>query len=210
MKIVQLNLSKLCCCFTFLISLLKRAMCFVKGHKRTNSDSAITINGDSRLPVSSSGNAENELDWDDWGDGAPISIKIDPTNQIPANQDQQEMDYFSDMVPSFKKPKVIRKKIVDQNAPAPTNHSSLSSRLAVNASVIMPENPELSNWDDSNENAWDEESSNDLLWEADQVLRQQKQAEREQRIAEHQRRKTEKEMQRESRREGNRLAVKLK
>ncbi|XP_033126080.1 receptor-binding cancer antigen expressed on SiSo cells-like [Anneissia japonica] len=206
MKIVQLNLSRLCCCFTFLISLLKRAMCFVSGHKRTNSDPGIPVNTDTLSKN------EIDLDWDDWGDGSPISIKIDPTIQKPTNQneEEEEIDYFSGMVPSFKKPKIIRKKMVDQSIEVAPNHSAFSNRLSVNSSVVLPENPELSNWDDSNENAWDEESSNDLVWEADQVIKQQKQAEREQRLAEHQRRKHEKEMQRESRREASRLAVKLK
>ena len=66
----------------------------------------------------------------------------------------------------------------------------------------------MGNWDES-ENAWGDELTEDLSWEADAAIREKRRMERERKIAEHQRKKMEKETMRNAKHNAPFSAVKL-
>ena len=69
----------------------------------------------------------------------------------------------------------------------------------------------MSAWDDGADGTWEDEAAAvDLTWDADRVIKEKKQAERDKRAAEQHRKKQEREAQRSQRKEGSKLAVKLK
>lgn len=172
-----------------------------------------------------------DLDWDDWGDGAPVSIRIDPTNPtdgaqqhnapaapphgpgVPVDQEEEEeqarVDYFADMMPSYKKPATIRKKTPHQMISGPSSLTQgLSNRLTLGVDETALLTDELGAWTEDS-NAWEEETGDDLAWEAEQVIREKKLAERERRAAEQRRKKMEKDSQRVAKKD-TKLATKLK
>ena len=59
----------------------------------------------------------------------------------------------------------------------------------------MLQEPDLGTWDDGG-NAWEEDIGEDLMTEADLVIREKRRQERERRLADHQRKKMDKDSQR--------------
>lgn len=115
-------------------------------------------------------------------------------NQHRQQQQQQpepEPDFFGDMTPTVKKQTkiLIRKKEED----SPT--SAFSNRLSVMSDVPMVTS-ELEAWEEEN-NAWDnEEVSEDLTWQAEEAIKENRRKERAQRVAQNQRRKQQREQER--------------
>ncbi len=74
--------------------------------------------------------------------------------------------------------------------------------------IFQQDGDELGVWEES-ENAWGEEATEDLSWEADSAIREKRRLERQYRHAEQQRKKMEKEAMRSMRKDGQFSAVKL-
>lgn len=154
-------------------------------------------------------------EWSSWDEEAPTVVLIEGGNGTVTQQqnpsESDEPDYFKDMAPTIRKTqKIIIKKREPLNFGLPDGNLGISSRLAATQDIAFSqpsaELGDIDNWP-QNSNAWEEEG--DVSWEAEEVLRQQKMAEREKRIAEQQRRKLEKEVQRQLKKEQNKIGVKL-
>ncbi|XP_063959909.1 receptor-binding cancer antigen expressed on SiSo cells-like [Lytechinus pictus] len=226
----------LCSCLASLFSFIKRTV--FRFRRRRSSDPGLpttkpsgtlgpSINGSGAQNYSNTSQINNsgvDLDWDDWGDGSTMSIKIDPTTPTVASSNQtapslgnpddgeeeQQVDYFADMTPSYKKPATIRKKTPHQMIPGPSSLTQgLSNRLSLGMDETALLTDELGTWTE-NDNGWEEEAGDDLAWEAEQVIREKKLAERERRAAEQRRKKMEKEVQRNTKKDMSKLATKLK
>lgn len=82
-----------------------------------------------------------------------------------------------------------------------------ANKFAMSAGdVPLSAGPELGTWDDR-QTGWDEEGDEDLSWQAEAAIKEQKRSERRERNLEQQRKKQEREM---SKRDGTFSAVRLK
>ncbi|XP_070551994.1 receptor-binding cancer antigen expressed on SiSo cells-like [Ptychodera flava] len=225
MKVFHFNPLRICNIFTFIMGLFKRAMCFIK--QRRNSDSLPVSMNSIQMPLTSDsskqdvpGNEPAELqDWDDWGSGGgPTSIRVDPghhsghhpghhhANHQQTAEEEPEIDFFTDMAPRIKKPVMIRKKVETTDNTAP----GMSNRLAMDSEIITPASGELGTWDESEANAWEDETINSVsTWEVEQAIKEKRNQERERRALEQQRKKMEREAQRMMKKESGKLAMKL-
>jgi hypothetical protein len=153
---------------------------------------------------------EVELEsWDSWGaeDQSSIASNSNQHGLLHASyqnshhlgqqdEPEPEIDFFQDMVPTMRTTKIrIKKKRDDHFTP-----SGLSNRLAMTSEVPLMDG-ELGTWEDQ-ENAWGEEVSEDLSWEAEAAIKEKKRLERERRQAEQLRKKQEKEQLRTGRKDG--------
>lgn len=164
--------------------------------------------------------------WDSWGVNQQTDLEqVSSSNQnlignhsysnhsnqhhrTQSNKDgdnEQDADFFQDMVPKVKKPvKILIRKKEDTE-----QTGTLSSRLAM--SPVIPQvvdGEELGHWDES-ESAWSSEAMEDLSWQAENTLKETKQKERLRRQAEQQQKKLQKERERKQRRDAQFTAVKL-
>ncbi|XP_072166385.1 receptor-binding cancer antigen expressed on SiSo cells-like [Diadema setosum] len=236
----------LCSCLASIFSFIKRTLFRFRRRRlsdpglptketgRSGTAPSASVNGarnQSAFGHSQADNSGVDLDWDDWGDGAPMSIKIEPTaptvgahpatahgaigppqGHDPTDEGEEEpaVDYFADMMPSFKKAATIRKKTPQQLISGPSSLTQgLSNRLTMGVDETAVLTDELGAWTESS-SAWEDETEDDLAWEAEQVIREKKMAEREKRAAEQRRKKMEKEMQRMTKKDAGKLATKLK
>ncbi|XP_038062850.1 receptor-binding cancer antigen expressed on SiSo cells-like [Patiria miniata] len=226
----------LCTFFVAVLGFLKRIL-FSRFHRRNKSDTDLPMLTGTISTPAAAGNSLDErnvdiADWDDWDyAGAPTGIIIEPNNPhtgpgttpmgaapmggasvgggVTADSDDvPEMDYFSDMAPTLKKTVLIRKK---DRTRAGLPNSGMSNRLSMNVDITPIASSELSTWDEDNDGTWEDETSAvDLSWDADRVIKEKKQAERDRRSAEQHRKKMEREQQRAMKKDGGKLAVKLK
>lgn len=229
MALPRFRLLRFCTCLSAIFALLKRLVCRSGRGRKLSGDSVILpTTVDFSLPKT------DLQEWSSWDDDAPTSVCIDngggtgnggagggglglgpaallPTTAVNAGiaGDIIEPDFFSDMTPTIRKTqKIIVKK--KQDFIGLSGSSTLSSRLVASQdqSFLPPtsELGELDTWPEGR-NAWEEEG--DASWEADEVLRQQRQMERERRTAEQLRKKVEKDILRAQRKEHGKIAVKL-
>ncbi|XP_022109549.1 receptor-binding cancer antigen expressed on SiSo cells-like [Acanthaster planci] len=222
----------ICSFIAAVLGFLKRIL-FGRFHRRNRSDTnlptlASNISTPAAADNSLSERNEDIADWDDWDyAGAPTDIIIEPNNPSigptaaeggalapvgggvsPHDDDIPEMDYFSDMAPTLKKTVLIRKK---DRSRAGLPNSGVSNRLSMNVDITPVASSELSAWDDEMDGTWEDEASAlDLSRDADRVIKEKKQAERDRRAAEQHRKKMEREAQRAFKKDGGKLAVKLK
>ncbi|XP_077985082.1 uncharacterized protein LOC144439722 [Glandiceps talaboti] len=209
MKVIRFNPLSVCKIFTVIIGLFKRALCFIQ-RRRRNSDSLPLSMNSIQVPLTDNstkhdipGNEPAELqDWNDWGTGeGPTSIKVDG-----GQEDEPEMDFFTDMTPKIKKPVLIRKKVATDNNTTP----GMSNRLTMDADIVTQSTGELGTWDEAEGNAWEDEATGNIsTWEVEQAIKENKLQERERRAMEQQRKKMEREAQRASRKDGTKLAMKM-
>uniref|UniRef100_S4RD69 Estrogen receptor binding site associated antigen 9 n=1 Tax=Petromyzon marinus TaxID=7757 RepID=S4RD69_PETMA len=213
MALPRFRLLRLCTCLSAIFALLKRLVCRSGRGRKLSGDSVILpTTVDFSLPKVQT----DVQEWSSWDDDAPTSVCIDNgggatavTNNAAIVGDIMEPDFFSDMTPTIRKTqKIIVKK--KQDFIGLSGSSTLSSRLVASQdqSFLPPtsELGELDTWPEGR-NAWEEEG--DASWEADEVLRQQRQMERERRTAEQLRKKVEKDILRAQRKEHGKIAVKL-
>ncbi|CAG5124483.1 unnamed protein product [Candidula unifasciata] len=126
--------------------------------------------------------------------------KVDTQNV----QMDPEINFFEDMTPQVKRqPKIlIRKK--DSSQPS---GGSLSNRLAVLSDVPFS-NSELEAWEEQ-ANAWDTEvASDDLIWQAEEAIKETRRKERMERHMEQQKKKQKKDEMR-GMKSGSLLATKI-
>nr|XP_033788945.1 receptor-binding cancer antigen expressed on SiSo cells [Geotrypetes seraphini]XP_033788946.1 receptor-binding cancer antigen expressed on SiSo cells [Geotrypetes seraphini] len=212
MAIAQFRLFKICTCLASVISFIKRLICR-SGRGRKLSGDQITL--PTTVDYSSVPKQADVEDWNSWDEEAPTSVKIEGGNGNMATQNNletDELDFFKDMAPTIRKTqKIIVKKREPLSFAIPDGNAVFSGRLAATTADVpfihqSAELGDLETWQE-NANAWEEEA--DAAWQAEEVLRQQKLVEREKRTAEQQRKKIEKEVQRQMKKEQNKIGVKL-
>ncbi|KAJ1193637.1 hypothetical protein NDU88_002933 [Pleurodeles waltl] len=209
MAIAQFRLFKICTCIASLCSFFKRLICRT-GRGRKLSGDQITL--PTTVDYSSVPKQAEVEDWSSWDEDGPTSVKVEGGNGNALSQmDEDEPDYFRDMMPTIRKTqKIVIKKREPLNFAVPDGNTLFSSRLAAPTLDIpfMNQSPELGDletWQE-NTNAWEEE---DDALQTEEVFRQQKIAEREKRTAEQQRKKMEKEAQRLMKKDQSKIGVKL-
>ncbi|XP_044150436.1 receptor-binding cancer antigen expressed on SiSo cells [Bufo gargarizans] len=200
MAVTQFRLFKICTCLASILAFFKRLICR-SGRGRKLSGDQITL----PTTVDFSSVPKQVEEWSSWDDEVPTSVKIEGGNE---SSEEEEPDYFKDMAPTIRKTqKIIVKKREPINYSIPDGSLGFSSRLAATQDISFVQSAELGDletWQE-NSNAWEE----DAAWQAEEVLRQQKMADREKRTAEQQRKKMEKDVQRQMKKEQNKIGVKL-
>jgi len=145
-------------------------------------------------------NSELKSQWDSWPEvNSPNHLNcqvartdLDSESQINQAEDENQEDFFKDMVPQIRKQKkiLVRNNISDEQETCPPNRLGMDpSGILISSELgVIDDNP--SNWEDS--------ENSEQLWDPDALIREKKRAEQEKRRAEHQRRKLEKENRRSS------------
>ncbi|KAM6186731.1 receptor-binding cancer antigen expressed on SiSo cells-like [Rhynchocyon petersi] len=177
MAITQFWLFKVCTCLATVFSFLKRLICRL-GKGRKLSGDQITL--PSTVDYSSVPKQTDVEEWSSWDEDAPTSVKIEGGNGsmlTPQNAvEQLEPYYFKDMTPNIRKTqKIIIKKRESLNFGIPDGNTGFPSRLAATQDMrFIHQSPELGDLDTWQEdtNAWEEEE--DVAWQAEEGLRQQK------------------------------------
>lgn len=213
MKVVWNIIKKILSIFGLILSPLKRLIC---RRKRKNSDTILPLvnHYPSVENLSSNGinhQVQEELgSWDTWEDESAKVRSVQQYRQQQLQQqtsqeDEPEMDYFSDMTPKLKKQKKVFIKKKDDSV----NTQSISSKLApMDIPMSLQTGSELGSWDDDG-NAWEAEEEDDLSWEADNVIREKRRQERQQRHLDQQRKKQERDLKHKHSQHGHLNAVKL-
>ncbi|XP_060069992.1 receptor-binding cancer antigen expressed on SiSo cells-like [Ylistrum balloti] len=194
--------------FVLLIcSPFKRLFC---RRKRRTSDTVLPLTNHYSIPQdftqTPSTPKQPELQsWESWDQEQSNNSRLVNHNYSRSRSLSQEEssepepDYFQDMTPTIKKQKKVLIKQKEEMR-------SQSNKFAMStADVPLSAGPELGTWDDR-ETGWDDEAEEDLSWQAEAAIKEQKRSERQKRNLEQQRRKQEKEF---SKRDATFSAVRL-
>ncbi|XP_054157025.1 GATA zinc finger domain-containing protein 10-like [Oppia nitens] len=135
------------------------------------------------------------------------NVAIDETQ----DGEEQEEDFFKDMVPKFKRTKKMyvgnnQSNNVSDNSQ--TQHNN--NRFGVDMKATIFQTQELGTMDHYEDvgNSWEDSTASDDIWVSDESLRELRQQERERKIAEHRRIKLEKELKK-AKPKSNLLATKI-
>ncbi|XP_048729610.2 receptor-binding cancer antigen expressed on SiSo cells-like isoform X2 [Ostrea edulis] len=190
-----------------ILSPLKRLLC---RRKRRTSDTILPLSNHYSIPGDFSQmatNGEEEFQaWDEWEtESKKAATNGQLGNPRPKNsqteEEEEEIDFFLDMTPKIRRQKKVY-----------VGGNSNTSQLGANKFAFLGDAPlnqgaELGSWEDT-ENAWGEESLEDLSWQAEAAIKQSRKSEQQRRLQEHARRKMEKEQAR-SKKDSMFTAVKL-
>ncbi|KAK3576949.1 hypothetical protein CHS0354_017624 [Potamilus streckersoni] len=162
-------------------------------------------------PLPSSNQYPELGSWDSWeaNGGTSNHQRSKATQNYQRSPSQSvepepDIDYFQDMTPAIRKPKKILIKPKED-----VNTSAISSKLAMKTDVpILQQGSDLGVWDETT-NTWEEEAGEDLSWQADEAMRENRRLERQQRSLEQQRKKQQREAMKSQRKDGQFSAVKL-
>ncbi|XP_061169402.1 receptor-binding cancer antigen expressed on SiSo cells-like [Saccostrea echinata] len=196
LKVIWNVLKKIFSILLLILSPIKRLIC---GRKRRTSDTILPLSNHYSIPQDFNQmptNTEEEFQsWDDWN----TESKKQTTNGQLGNprlmrgsqgdEEEEEIDYFSDMTPNIKKQKKV---YIGRDS---TTSQSSTNKFAFAGDAPINQGSELGSWEDT-ENAWGEESMEDLSWQADAAIKQSRKSEQQRRLQEHARRKMEKEQAR--------------
>ncbi|XP_033727149.1 receptor-binding cancer antigen expressed on SiSo cells-like [Pecten maximus] len=194
--------------FVLLIcSPFKRLFC---RRKRRTSDTVLPLTNHYSIPhdftQTPSAPKQPELQsWENWDQDQNNSSRSQNHNYSRSrsmsheDSSEPEPDYFQDMTPTIKR----QKKVLIKQKEEMRNQSNM---FAVSASDLpLSAGSELGTWDDR-ETGWDNEAGEDLSWQAEAAIKEQKRSERRERNLEQQRRRQEKEY---SKRDATFSAVRL-
>lgn len=189
-----------------ILSPLKRLIC---RRKRSTSDTILPMSNHYSIPQDFNqmpANTEEEFQaWDDWDSEskriASNGLAGNSRTKKDSQGEEDDIDFFSDMTPRIKKQKKV---YIGGNT---SSSQSNANKFALSADVPINHGSELGSWEDT-ENAWGEESLEDLSWQADEAIKQSRKSEQQRRLQEHARRKMEKEQGR-SKKDSSFAAVRL-
>ncbi|OWF38865.1 receptor-binding cancer antigen expressed on SiSo cells-like [Mizuhopecten yessoensis] len=184
--------------FVLLIcSPFKRLFC---RRKRRTSDTVLPLTNHYSIPQdftqTPSAPKQPELQsWENWdqdqsSNSRSLNHNYSRSRSLSHDHDElsePEPDYFQDMTPRIKR----QKKVLIKQKEEMKNQSNRFA-MASTADVPLSAGPELGTWDDR-QTGWNDEGEEDLSWQAEAAIKEQKRSERRERNLEQQRRKQEKE-----------------
>ncbi|XP_062580197.1 receptor-binding cancer antigen expressed on SiSo cells-like isoform X2 [Saccostrea cucullata] len=197
LKVIWNVIKKIVNILLLILSPIKRLIC---GRKRRTSDTILPLSNHYSIPKDFNQmptNTKEEFQaWDDWN----TDSKKQTTNGQLGNprmmrgsqgeeEEEEEIDYFSDMTPKIKKQKKV---FIGRDS---AMSKSSTDKFAFAGDAPINQGSELGSWEDT-ENAWGDESMEDLSWHADAAIKQSRKSEQQRRLQEHARRKMEKEQAR--------------